>query len=190
MCPSYKATRDRRHSPKGRASLTREWLRQLAALGFDPASGSRIAAPRLRPGGRFPAAAAQHACARRGEPDFSHAVKDAMDGCLACKSCTGQCPIKVDVPTFRAKFLELYYGRYLRPSRDYLVGSLETMLPALGKTRGAVQSRGSTARRAARRCGRSDWCTRRNSPASRCGGNLAARGIADATPQALAALSG
>ena len=38
MCPSYKATRDRRHSPKGRASLTREWLRQLAALGIDPES--------------------------------------------------------------------------------------------------------------------------------------------------------
>src|SRR5687767_15620595 len=42
----------------------------------------------------------------RGEGDFSHAVKEAMDGCLACKSCVGQCPIKVDVPSFRAKFLE------------------------------------------------------------------------------------
>ena len=52
---------------------------------------------------------------RRGEPDFSHEVKEAMDGCLACKSCVGQCPIKVDVPTFRSKFLELYYGRYLAP---------------------------------------------------------------------------
>lgn len=28
MCPSYKVTGDRRHSPKGRASLMREWLRQ------------------------------------------------------------------------------------------------------------------------------------------------------------------
>ena len=27
MCPSYKATGDRRHSPKGRASLLREWMR-------------------------------------------------------------------------------------------------------------------------------------------------------------------
>lgn len=27
MCPSYKVTRDRRHSPKGRAALLREWLR-------------------------------------------------------------------------------------------------------------------------------------------------------------------
>ncbi|MFX5574589.1 (Fe-S)-binding protein, partial [Acinetobacter baumannii] len=34
MCPSYKATRDRRHSPKGRATLVREWLRQLATRGI------------------------------------------------------------------------------------------------------------------------------------------------------------
>ena len=29
MCPSWKGTRERRHSPKGRAQLMREWLRQL-----------------------------------------------------------------------------------------------------------------------------------------------------------------
>lgn len=129
MCPSYKATRDRRHSPKGRASLIREWLRQLAALGIDPESEAAA----LRRGARwrdFPARL-RNSWAR--EPDFSHEVKEAMDGCLACKSCSGQCPIKVDVPSFRAKFLEVYHGRYLRPLRDHLVGSLEAMLPALGK---------------------------------------------------------
>ncbi len=36
--------------------------------------------------------------------DYSHEVKRAMDGCLACKACVGQCPIKVDVPAFRARF--------------------------------------------------------------------------------------
>ncbi|MFK4501965.1 FAD/FMN-containing dehydrogenase/Fe-S oxidoreductase [Bradyrhizobium japonicum] len=129
MCPSYKATRDRRHSPKGRASLIREWLRQLAALGVDP---EREAANLRRGAGwrQFPARL-RNSWAR--EPDFSHAVKEAMDGCLACKSCSGQCPIKVDVPSFRAKFLEVYHGRYLRPLRDHLVGSLEPMLPALGR---------------------------------------------------------
>ena len=131
MCPSYKATRDRRHSPKGRASLTREWLRQLAALGIDPES--EAAALRRGSAWRHFPARLRNTWAR--EPDFSHAVKDAMDGCLACKSCSGQCPIKVDVPTFRAKFLEVYHGRYLRPLRDHMVGSLESMLPVLGKMR-------------------------------------------------------
>ncbi len=102
----------------------REWLRQLAAQGFDPVEESR----RLRrdAGWRtLPTRIRNTLARRRGEPDFSHEVKEALDGCLACKSCSGQCPIKVDVPTFRSKFFELYYGRYLRPARDYVVGSIE-----------------------------------------------------------------
>ena len=118
MCPSWKGTRDRRHSPKGRAQLMREWLRQLVARGVDPVGEARRAAgwPGLAPVSR---AAMGHAAQAPREPDFSHEVKEAMDGCLACKSCVGQCPIKVDVPTFRAKFFELYHGRYLRPPRHY-----------------------------------------------------------------------
>lgn len=128
MCPSYKATGDRRHSPKGRAMLFREWLRQLSAAGVDPVAEAR----RLREGGALAGLAGRirnTLAWRRGEADFSHEVKEAMDGCLACKSCSGQCPIKVDVPSFRAKFLELYYGRYLRPAKDYLIGGIERMLP-------------------------------------------------------------
>jgi len=135
MCPSYKATRQRRHSPKGRASLTREWLRQLAAVGFDPAAGAHA----LRASSAwksFPRRMLNTWSAYRGVADFSHEVKEAMDGCLACKSCVGQCPIKVDVPSFRAKFLELYYSRYLRPARDHLVGWLEPMMPLLARVPG------------------------------------------------------
>ena len=36
MCPSSKITGDRRHSPKGRAGMVREWLRLLARDGVDP----------------------------------------------------------------------------------------------------------------------------------------------------------
>src|SRR5215211_794190 len=133
MCPSWKGMRERRHSPKGRAQLIREWLRQLAAQGFDPVEESR----RLRrdAGWRtLPTRIRNTLARRRGEPDFSHEVKEALDGCLACKSCTGQCPIKVDVPTFRSKFFELYYGRYLRPVRDYVVGSIEYLVPWMART--------------------------------------------------------
>ncbi|MEQ6292579.1 FAD-binding and (Fe-S)-binding domain-containing protein [Vogesella sp. GCM10023246] len=128
MCPSWKGTRERRHSPKGRASLLREWLRQLAAQGSDPVSASRALRARGFVAG-LPARIANTLGQRRGAVDFSHEVKEAMDGCLACKSCVGQCPVKVDVPSFRAKFLELYYGRYLRPLKDYLIGGLEHALP-------------------------------------------------------------
>ena len=187
MCPSYKVTRDRRHSPKGRASLTREWLRQLAALGFDPVAEAALL--RHQPSWRTYGQRLRNTRARRrGEPDFSHVVKDAMDGCLACKSCTGQCPIKVDVPTFRAKFLELYYSRYRRPRRDYLVGSLEKMLPAIGKMRGAYNLwLGSPPGRATMRALGLVHTPRFSSISMR--RELAARGIGKATPKALSALS-
>src|SRR4029434_575949 len=120
------------HSPKGRASLTREWLRQLAAAGVDPVTESAA----LRQGSFWRNWPAKLRNSWAHEDDFSHAVKDAMDGCLACKSCSGQCPIKVDVPSFRSKFLELYYGRYWRRPRYYMVGRLEGMLPTLGKIGG------------------------------------------------------
>ena len=39
---------------------------------------------------------------------------------------------------FRSQFLELYYGRYLRPAKDYVVGSLELMLPYVGGVPGRL----------------------------------------------------
>lgn len=131
MCPSWKATRDRRHSPKGRASLMREWLRLLSDANVDSTRETQ----RIRQQGMWkkwldlPSRALNSWTARGDRSDFSLEVKEAMDGCLACKSCVGQCPIKVDVPAFRARFLEVYHGRYLRPVRDQLVASLERWLP-------------------------------------------------------------
>ena len=132
MCPSWKATRDRIHSPKGRSALIREWLKQLSRHGVDARSESERVKQvdflsTLHP--RYKNTLAK----RRGEYDFSHEVMAAMDGCLACKSCVGQCPINVDVPTFRSKFMELYYSRYLRPLKDYFIGGLELMLPYLAR---------------------------------------------------------
>jgi Fe-S oxidoreductase len=39
--------------------------------------------------------------------------------------------VNVDVPSFRARFLSLYYQRYLRPAKDHLVGNIESMAPVL-----------------------------------------------------------
>ncbi|CAE6894644.1 putative FAD-linked oxidoreductase [Ectopseudomonas oleovorans] len=126
MCPSWKATRERVQSPKGRASLIREWLRLQGLAGVDvlaPVASGPLQFLRTLP--------ERWRNSRQGGDDFSHEVYDAMAGCLACKSCAGQCPIKVNVPEFRSRFLELYHRRYLRPLRDYLIGSLEFSLPLL-----------------------------------------------------------
>lgn len=131
MCPSWKATRERVHSPKGRASLMREWLRLQSRAGVDVLQLAQQPQPFLS---GLAARWRNSRAARRGEADFSHEVYDAMAGCLACKSCAGQCPVKVNVPEFRSRFLELYHRRYLRPVRDYLIGSLEFTMPWLART--------------------------------------------------------
>ncbi|MGP5713825.1 D-2-hydroxyglutarate dehydrogenase YdiJ [Vreelandella alkaliphila] len=134
MCPSWKATRDRVHSPKGRASLMREWLRLQSQAGIDVVEESRKKKAENGWGfiKSFPLRVA-NTLSRKQHHDYSHQVYDAMAGCLACKSCAGQCPIKVNVPQFRSQFLEVYHGRYLRPLRDYLIGGTEFMLPTLAK---------------------------------------------------------
>lgn len=131
MCPSMKITSNRIHSPKGRATLTREWLRLLAEQGVDPL----VLEKQLPSGGISLRGMIQRTRnswhARRGEYDFSHEVKEAMSGCLACKACSTQCPIKIDVPGFRSRFLQLYHTRYLRPASDYLVATVESYAPVM-----------------------------------------------------------
>ncbi len=133
MCPSMKVTQSRFHSPKGRAGLVREWLRLLAEQGTDPALLSQ-AVPQSRISLRgLIEKIGNTRRASRGEYDFSHEVKESMSGCLACKACSTQCPIKIDVPEFRARFLALYHGRYLRPLRDHLVANVEAGAPLMAK---------------------------------------------------------
>ncbi len=132
MCPSWKGTRQRIHSPKGRASLIREWLKQMSERGINPVTESANVKQQSFLGTLY--ARTKNTLAKRnGEYDFSHEVMESMAGCLACKSCVGQCPIKVDVPSFRSKFMELYYSRYLRPLKDYFIGGLEFMIPTLAR---------------------------------------------------------
>nr|WP_269468542.1 FAD-binding and (Fe-S)-binding domain-containing protein [Alteromonas sp. ASW11-130] len=125
MCPSSKITRDRRHSPKGRAGLIREWIRLLAEQGV---TVTQLKAEQFKSSWWR-----RWLNSRKDEEDFSHEVMEAMNGCLACKSCSGQCPVKVDVPDFRARFLSLYYQRYSRPLKDFMVANIERMAPIMAK---------------------------------------------------------
>ncbi|HTQ35784.1 MAG TPA: FAD-binding and (Fe-S)-binding domain-containing protein [Steroidobacteraceae bacterium] len=81
MCPSFMATREERHSTRGRARLLFEMLQG------DP----------LEDGWN------------------SRAVHDALHLCLACKGCKGDCPVNVDMATYKAEFLSHYYEHNPRP---------------------------------------------------------------------------
>ena len=133
MCPSMKITSNRIHSPKGRATLVREWLRLLADRGVDPLKLEQEL-PEKRASLRSLIERTRNSWhANKGEYDFSHEVKEAMSGCLACKACSTQCPIKIDVPEFRSRFLQLYHTRYLRPMRDHLVATVESYAPLMAR---------------------------------------------------------
>ena len=55
----------------------------------------------------------------------SNEVKDALDLCLACKGCKGDCPVKVDMATYKAEFLSHYYAGRLRPRQAYALGLIQ-----------------------------------------------------------------
>jgi len=49
-------------------------------------------------------------------------IKEALDLCLACKACKSECPINVDMATYKAEFLAHYYEDRQRPRSAYAMG--------------------------------------------------------------------
>ena len=94
MCPSYMVTEEEEHSTRGRARLLFEMLDGTARGGVD-ADGWR-----------------------------SDAVRDALDLCLACKGCKADCPVNVDMATYKAEFLSHHYAGRPRPRAHYAMGWL------------------------------------------------------------------
>jgi len=55
----------------------------------------------------------------------SEAVHDALDLCLSCKGCKGECPVQVDMATYKAEFLAHYYEHHRRPRTAYAFGLIQ-----------------------------------------------------------------
>ncbi|MCA1827813.1 MAG: FAD-binding and (Fe-S)-binding domain-containing protein [Myxococcales bacterium] len=74
----------------------------------------------------------------------SPAVKEALDLCLACKGCKGECPVNVDMATYKAEFLAHYYKGRLRPRAAYAMGLIHwsarvaSRMPRLANAVGAL----------------------------------------------------
>ncbi|MGH7594631.1 MAG: (Fe-S)-binding protein, partial [Gemmatimonadales bacterium] len=49
-------------------------------------------------------------------------VRDALDLCLACKGCKRECPVSVDMATYKSEFLSHYYAGRIRPRVAYTMG--------------------------------------------------------------------
>jgi len=91
MCPSYMATREEKHSTRGRAHLLWEMMQgQVITDGW------------------------------RNEE-----VKEALDLCLSCKACKTECPVNVDMATWKAEFLGHHYKDRVHPLQHYLFGFMD-----------------------------------------------------------------
>jgi Fe-S oxidoreductase/FAD/FMN-containing dehydrogenase len=75
-------------------------------------------------------------------------VFEALDLCLACKGCTSECPVHVDMPTYKAEFLAHHYERRLRPRHAYAFGLIDKAARAAAHAPRLVNlvTRGPTAR--------------------------------------------
>jgi FAD/FMN-containing dehydrogenase/Fe-S oxidoreductase len=55
----------------------------------------------------------------------SEEVKHSLDLCLSCKGCKSDCPVTVDLATYKAEFLSHYYQGRLRPLNAYAFGNID-----------------------------------------------------------------
>ncbi|MEU9590319.1 FAD-binding and (Fe-S)-binding domain-containing protein [Streptomyces sp. NPDC048193] len=64
-------------------------------------------------------------------------VRDALDLCLSCKGCRSDCPVEVDMATYKAEFLHHHYAGRRRPAAHYAMGWLPVWLRWVARTRAA-----------------------------------------------------
>ncbi|HEV7978192.1 FAD-binding and (Fe-S)-binding domain-containing protein [Amycolatopsis sp.] len=98
MCPSYRATREEKHSTRGRAHLLAEMIN-----GEIITDGWR-----------------------------SEEVRESLDLCLSCKGCLSDCPVDVDMATYKAEFYHQHYKGRVRPASHYSMGWLPVWLRFAG----------------------------------------------------------
>lgn len=71
-------------------------------------------------------------------------VKESLDLCLACKACKSECPVSVDMATYKAEFLAHHFEGRLRPLSHYAFGRIDlwariaSRFPAIANFLGAA----------------------------------------------------
>jgi FAD/FMN-containing dehydrogenase/Fe-S oxidoreductase len=109
MCPSYRVTREEEQSTRGRAHLLWEMMQ-----------GEGRKDDVIHDGWR------------------SEEVKQSLDLCLACKGCKSECPVGVDVATYKAEFLSHYYEGRVRPLSAYAFGNIDLWARVASRAPGLV----------------------------------------------------
>ncbi|MEU9147335.1 FAD-binding and (Fe-S)-binding domain-containing protein [Streptomyces sp. NPDC048349] len=64
-------------------------------------------------------------------------VAEALDLCLGCKGCLSDCPVGVDMASYKAEFLHHHWAGRIRPLAHYALGGLPAWLRLIARLRGA-----------------------------------------------------
>lgn len=67
-------------------------------------------------------------------------VRDALDLCLSCKGCSTDCPVGVDMATYKSEFLHHHYKGRLRPASHYTMGWLPLLSRLASRAPGLVNA--------------------------------------------------
>ncbi|QHN02988.1 FAD-binding oxidoreductase [Granulicella sp. WH15] len=100
MCPSFMATGEELHSTRGRAHLLWELMQ-----GDGTPTGSEALADRWQ----------------------NEQVRESLDLCLSCKACKSECPVSVDMATYKAEFLSHHYEHKPRPIAHHAFGRIDRL---------------------------------------------------------------
>ena len=65
-------------------------------------------------------------------------VKESLDLCLSCKGCKTDCPVGVDLATYKSEFLSHYHEGRLRPRSDYAFANIDFWARLASKVPGLV----------------------------------------------------
>ena len=68
----------------------------------------------------------------------NEAIKDSLDLCLACKGCKSDCPVGVDVATYKSEFLSHYYESNRRPLNALALANFDLWVRAASHVPGLV----------------------------------------------------
>ncbi len=71
-------------------------------------------------------------------------VKQALDLCLSCKGCKGDCPVNVDMASYKAEFLSHYWEGRIRPRHAYAFGLVDKWAQIASRIPGLVNLATST----------------------------------------------